>query len=346
MADGPTVQSVSSDPKFRALSPEAQTAVLSRIDPNFAKLAPDAQGAVLGKLVQPVSGGATIGDQLSAKSGQTSLSDQLRQMGAAQSGQTAQLSPEEIAQGEAGKKAGIISGAGTIGMMLGGEAMPAASGLWGALGRMFGAGAGAGAGNAAGQAVTTGKVDPVQALKEAAIGAGTQGAGEAFAGFPRAGRAGAALNDVRANAGKIPINVDKIRGIVGDLVQNDSTGGQLPPVARKFANRIAETGANNPLTYSEAKDFQSNISNLSTNEKMSMNSNTKRLVGELNAQLKGVLQDAADVVGKGDTFASAMKEYHQAMKAAGWGDAAIEHGWKVALGALGLGGAKMILDKF
>lgn len=291
-----------------------------------------------------------MGDQLKAK-GATSLSDQLRQMVAAQSGQQKTLdTPAEQAQGEAGAKAGVKSGVETTGMMLGGELAPATKGLFGAMLRMFSAGAGAGAGNAAGQAITSGKVDPVETLKQAAFGAGTQGVAEGVSGIPSAipsaERAGAALGQLKKDAGNIPVNVDKIRGIVGDLVQNESTGGTLPSAVKKFVTRVAETGPNNPLNYADAKDFQSNISALTASDKMGSNANTKRLVTELNSQLKGALKEATDVIGKGDTFTQAMQEYHQAMKLAGWKEDAIEHGWKVALGALFTGGvAKYILDK-
>lgn len=156
--------------------------------------------------------------------------------------------------------------------------------------------------------------------------------------IPNAGRAAANLNDVRSSVGSLPVDVEKLRGAVGDLVQNESTGGTLPPAVKKLVTRVAESGPNNPLTYADAKDFQSNITSLTASDKMTTNPNTKRLVSELNQQLKGVLQETADVWNKGDLFADAMKEYHQAMQMAGLKDAAIGNMWKAALAAGG-GGA-------
>jgi hypothetical protein len=95
-----------------------------------------------------------------------------------------------------------------------------------------------------------------------------------------------------------------------------------------------------PITYGEAKDFQSNISSLSADEKMSLKPNTKRLLGQLNQDLKGSLEDAADTVGKGDQFADAMKEYHDAMTIKGMTDTAKEMAIKTIMTGLGLSALK------
>jgi hypothetical protein len=290
---------------------------------------------------QGVSGDTSIGAQLAAK-GQTSLSDQLRQMAAAQSGQTAQLSPAEIAQSEAGQKAGITAGAETIGGMLGGELAPAAKGLIGAISRMFSFGAGVGAGNVAGQAVTTGKVDPVEALKQAAKGTALQAVGEGVAAIPSAAKAGASLQDIKTSAGDIPIDMSKPGNTALELYTQSQRGATLPKAVRDFVNRATKPDAP-PITYAEAKDFQSNISSLSTNEKMALKPNTARLVGQLNSDLKGSLQDAAEVVGKGQQFTDAMQEYHNAMQAKGWTGKLIDTAWKAALTGAGLGVVKKML---
>lgn len=48
--NAPTVQSVSADPKFKSLPPEAQVKVLSQVDPKFAALPADAQQTVMKRL--------------------------------------------------------------------------------------------------------------------------------------------------------------------------------------------------------------------------------------------------------------------------------------------------------
>jgi hypothetical protein len=77
---------------------------------------------------------------------------------------------------------------------------------------------------------------------------------------------------------------------------------------------------------------------------MNLNANTKRLVGQLNANLKESLEGAADVQGKGQQFAQAMSEYHQAMTIRGMTDEAKTLLWKAALSSVGLYGAKKIWD--
>ena len=111
----------------------------------------------------------------------------------------------------------------------------------------------------------------------------------------------------------------------------------MPKAVRDLINRMTKPDAD-PLNYAEAKDFQSNISRLSANEKMNMNANTKRLVGQLNQNLKAGLEDAADTVGKGQQFADAMKEYHDAMTLQGYTEEAKSAAWKAALSGAGLYG--------
>lgn len=152
--------------------------------------------------------------------------------------------------------------------------------------------------------------------------------------LPSSTRAGAALGEIKSTVGNVPIDVSKVGNSALEMWTQGDRGGNLPPAVRKLVQRLAKPGSD-PITYEEAKDFQSNISNLSTNEKMNLKPNTVRLLGQLNEDLKSSLADAADTQGKGAQFQSAMKEYHNAMKIRGYSDAAISSAWKVALGAIG-----------
>lgn len=156
--------------------------------------------------------------------------------------------------------------------------------------------------------------------------------------LPSTERAGAALGQVKAAAGDIPIDMTKPGNTALDLYTQSQRGASLPMAVRKFLTRTT-TPDSPPLTYAEAKDFQSNISRLSADEYGKMNPNTKRLVGQLNADLKDSLSGAADSVGKGEQFTQAMQEYHNAMRLKGMSSQAIEYAMKAAitggLGALG-----------
>lgn len=160
--------------------------------------------------------------------------------------------------------------------------------------------------------------------------------------LPSAQRAGASLQDIKSTVGSMPINTAAPGNSALELYSQSQRGAVLPKAVRQLVNRLSDPNAP-PLTYAEAKDFQSNISRLSANERMNLNPNTARLVGQLNADLKSSLQQAADTAGKGAQFQQAMREYHNAMKLKGYSDAAIAHAWKWALAGAGLYGAKKIL---
>ena len=160
----------------------------------------------------------------------------------------------------------------------------------------------------------------------------------AIKAIPSTERAGAVLGQVKAAAGDIPIDMSKPGSTALEIYTQSQRGGMLPKSVRDFINRATKPDSQ-PITYAEAKDFQSNISRLSADEYGRMNPNTRRLVGQLNADLKGSLQSAADTAGKGQQFADAMREYHNAMRLKGMSDAAIDYAIKAAitggLGALG-----------
>ena len=161
--------------------------------------------------------------------------------------------------------------------------------------------------------------------------------------FPSTQRAGEALQDVKATAGAIPIDTSKAGNTALDLYEQSQRGAVLPKAVRQFVMRATDPEGE-PITYQEAKDFQSNISRLSANERMNLNANTKRLVGQLNADLKGALEDAADTVGKGEQFTQAMQEYHNAMKIKGMTEEAKDLLWKAAFSAAGMYGARKIWE--
>jgi hypothetical protein len=161
--------------------------------------------------------------------------------------------------------------------------------------------------------------------------------------IPTAAKAGAALRDVKAVAGGVPIDISEAGNTALEMMTQKERGGQLPQAVRQLVSRFTDP-SKGPITYEEAKDFQSNISNLSANEKMALKPNTVRLLGQLNSNLKDALESAADTQGKGQQFVNAMKDYHNAMRIRGMSDAAKEAAWRAALGAAGVYGAKKIWD--
>lgn len=173
-----------------------------------------------------------------------------------------------------------------------------------------------------------------EALPPAALAAAgpiLRGAGELI---PSASKASAALENVKAAAGKIPIDMSKPGNTALELLDQSQKGATLPKVVRDFVNRATKPGSE-PITYADAKDFQSNVSRLSAEERMKLNPNTQRLLSQLNEDLKGSLEDAADVAGKGEQFTKAMREYHQAMTLRGYSETMKDALWK-GLGVYGI----------
>ena len=160
--------------------------------------------------------------------------------------------------------------------------------------------------------------------------------------LPSARRAGQALQDVKATAGNVPIDMAAPGDAALELYEQSQRGVTLPKAVRQFVLRATQPGSD-PITYQEAKDFQSNVSALSANEKLSMKPNTVRLLGNLNSALKDSLSNAADVSGKGEQFQKAMSEYHNAMTVRNWTDEAKSLAIKGALGAAGLYGVRKLL---
>lgn len=184
-----------------------------------------------------------------------------------------------------------------------------------------------------------------EAAVPAAAAIGTYGASKALPAaadaLPSAKRAGAAFQEIRSAAGDIPIETSKVGDSALQLYEQAQRGATFPTAVNKLIKRMTAPDAA-PLTYAEAKDFQSNISNLSANEKMSLKPNQVRLVGQLNGALKESLEGAAEVAGKGQQFTQAMKEYHDAMKLRGYSDAVISNAWKLALRGAGVYGAARV----
>jgi hypothetical protein len=160
--------------------------------------------------------------------------------------------------------------------------------------------------------------------------------------LPSTERAGAALQDIKASAGDVPIDMTKPGNTALAIMDQADRGATMPDTVRKFITRATKPDSE-PLTYAEAKDFQSNISRLSANENMAMNPNMKRLVGQLNQDLKGSLESAADTQGKGQAFVDAMKEYHNAMTLKDWTADIKAKAIKTAIAGAGLYTAKELL---
>lgn len=181
--------------------------------------------------------------------------------------------------------AGGLSDAATIpSMIVGGPGVKTAA----AAGQLAGIGGGAGA----------------------LIAKGGQAALEAL---PSAERAGKTFADLKNVAQHVPINVSGPGNTALDMLDFSKTGAQLPKVIKDFITRVSNP-AKGALNYPEARDFYTNATKLSSQERMSLSGPMQYKLGEFVRTLDSALSDAADTVGKLKDYRGAMEEYHQAMK--------------------------------
>lgn len=174
-------------------------------------------------------------------------------------------------------------------------------------------------------------------------------------------QAGKTLGNIKQSAGGVPVDTSQFGGTALELWTQADRGAGLPLPIRKLVNRLVAPGSS-PLTYEEAKDFQSNISNLLANPvgeegARIKNANVYRLATQLNSQMKSSLEQASQKSGmQPGTFSGAMKQYAQAssrqdmidtlkdlaLKEAGKG--AVK-GAGIAVGTVGAGGVAYRLLK-
>jgi hypothetical protein len=170
-----------------------------------------------------------------------------------------------------------------------------------------------GAKDMAGGAMQASTIPGAFVAPEAAEAAGEQG-GKVLTAIrnllPSKERAGQLFNSVAGDANQVPVSLDNASdGALRLMDWQQKTN--LGPTINKFLNRITSPKLG-PLTYEEARDYQSLLGNLSANEKMNLPPMVKSDVDTMLAGLKTDVGNAADQVGRGPDYYSAMKQYRQA----------------------------------
>lgn len=166
--------------------------------------------------------------------------------------------------------------------------------------------------------------------------------------IPTRARAGAVLNRVAQAAGDTPVTLENSASALQRLAELGERGGsgKVPPGVMQLLNR---SQAIEPLGYTEARDFASNISDLSSLEKMGIN---KQVGSQMNELRSGLHQDIADALpeGVGQDYLNAVREY---ARASGRSEVAGRVGKNVLQGAkygvpaaLGFGGLAEILKRY
>ena len=155
------------------------------------------------------------------------------------------------------------------------------------------------AGNAIGQ-IGTGAILGDAALKP------IMGAADAI---PSTARAGANFESLNNDLAQTPVPLNATLKPLQRITEIGERGSTLPTAVSKLLQRsqgIAD------MTFPEARDFQSSLSDLSATDKMAMGGRVSGGLKQLSKALYTDIQDAAENAGRGDDYAQAMKEYRQA----------------------------------
>jgi hypothetical protein len=142
---------------------------------------------------------------------------------------------------------------------------------------------------------------------------GGPGAEKVIEAVPSAKYAGQVLAAVERDAGHLPVDLSRSAEPLLRVKDLADRGGVMPTAVRKLLLRATEPGGK-PISFSELKDFYSNITSLTAKEKMSLTPIMRRQLGMTAAALKQDLAATAAQVGKSAEYLKGMGEYASAMK--------------------------------
>jgi len=132
-----------------------------------------------------------------------------------------------------------------------------------------------------------------------------------LAQIPTRARAGEKFQTVMSAAKDQPVSLTRASEPLMRAFDLSERGAQLPKVVRQLVRRTTEPDAS-PLTYSEARDFASNMSRMSSKDVQSLTPAMRSQVGKTSKALNADVGDTASSVGQGENYANAMREYARA----------------------------------
>lgn len=175
-----------------------------------------------------------------------------------------------------------------------------------------------GAGAGAGLGALAGGTPPKEAL---ATAAGTTASSAVLSPLSRwlasSKSVGAkALQAASQKAGNAPVELSpRTNELVEEIVREGKSGGTVPKVITDLLDRVgpstrqAAEAAPGPLTYNEARSFQSNASSLSASEQMALKGKMKSLIPQFAKSFGRDVQTAAEAAGAGPEHTIGMSEY-------------------------------------
>lgn len=129
--------------------------------------------------------------------------------------------------------------------------------------------------------------------------------------IPSKARAGAKFESLNKDLANQPVPLKSSVQPLQRVTEIGERGSTLPTPVTKLLQR-SQSPLGTDMTFPEARDFQGSLSDLSGSDKLAMNGRVRGGVAQLNKGLFSDIQDAADAAGRGEDYASAMKEYRRA----------------------------------
>ena len=131
--------------------------------------------------------------------------------------------------------------------------------------------------------------------------------------IPSAAKAGAKFQQVMSKAKNVSVDISGPGNLALEVAEKGARGGTTPRAVTGFIRRITDP-EKGPLTYEEARDWASNISRLSADEFQRLTPVMRREMIRFRVALNQAVGRAAESVGEGKTYTSAMKEFSRAAK--------------------------------
>lgn len=141
--------------------------------------------------------------------------------------------------------------------------------------------------------------------------AGGPAAEAALEAAPSAKWAAKMFESVAGDAGNVPVSLSRSSDAILRAHELGEAGAGMPKAVNKIIKRATDPDAG-PLTYSQARDYYSQITALSAKDRMAMNPIMKRQVGIIAGALKDDIGDAANQVGRAADYYASLKNYARA----------------------------------
>lgn len=125
-------------------------------------------------------------------------------------------------------------------------------------------------------------------------------------------QAGKLFDAVAQDAGNVPVALDNSKDAALRLMDMQRVTN-LGPTVNKYLNRITKPNAPD-LTYNEARDFYSALSEMSWGDRLTLNPKVQYLSRQLVRGLKTDIGNAADQVGQAANYYQAMGQYARAAR--------------------------------